>query len=305
MDTETSPELQQSIEALRQAVQILYEERNAPVRPPVVKARLRELLPTFSESTIGFTGFGDFLRAGEKAGVITLTPRAPDSLVTPPGVPVPTVSQTQSQPSCRPGRPIRLDLWRAFVHVGDYLRFYDPKADQAYSLPREAPQQESPSIAAIRAAFIAHPDEFISITPISEETQREWASELVSSGESLGAPETRFAVLDAAVNYRDLLNLLTADSSLRMAWHTLRLSRTTSVILAWCQEHKLTLDIFARPAKASPTSATSPRPLAGAELPDIQNLRVLLKDAIDQMPLKDLLSISIPLEFLVRSPRGR
>lgn len=304
MTTESQPSLQQALEALRQAVQDLYRERQGPVRPPAVKQRmLRDLCPAFNESALGFLKFSEFLKRGAEDRVISLTPSDPDFLITPAGVTATSIPPSASRPYAPSGRPIRKDLWHAFVHVGEYMRFYDPKSKLAYCLPQEAPPQECPEIAALRASFLSTPDRFVAISPVSEEKQREWARQVVSS---LGNADVadRFAVcLEPATPFQDILQAISDVPTVRRAWHALRLPQVTQIIQDWSREHQLDLEILApRPTADVPSLPASQPTLLPATF-DLEALRYLLKQAIDLMPARDLLSLSIPVEYVLRAGR--
>lgn len=308
MDAAESPlNLDQALDALRQTVDQLFQERQTAVRPPVVKGRLRELLPSFNEAALGFLKFSEFLKRAAEANIIALTPSAPDYLITPAGVSVPSRPPVVAASSGRAGRPIRLirtDLWHAFVHSGDYLRFYDRTSDTAYCLPTHAPPQESPPIVAVREAYAASPDDFIPIQPISEQAQREWAKSILESNPTLGLSQTREAVLDPGRPFSAVSRLLSADETIRRQWHGLRFPQVATAIRAWCQEHGLHVDIL---AEARPKDATSPNLFAATSAPpsisDLEGLRALIKQAIELMPARDLLSLPIPLEYVLRAGR--
>ena len=80
-------------------------------------------------------------------------------------------------------------------------------------------------------------------------------------------------------------------------WHATRLQRVTHRVRQWLSDHGLTLDIDVAPRRktqSQPAVTKVPSP-GGASILDLAELRLLAKEAIDQLTASEILSLKIPL----------
>lgn len=259
---------------------------------PVMQRRSNE---GFSELRLGFTTFRAFLEWAQDAGAVRLVPAAsgPDVEV------FPAASGPQQIGPAEPGRlrgRIRPDLWRCFVDWrADWRRVFDREAAEARMFPRTPHEVgEAPQHAALRAAVANDPNRFVEITSISQDEQLAWMREFADAeADSPLNAELRAALRTERPAGEFAARLRRTPTALHR-WNRWREQRVATVIQEWAQNHQLDLAVYEEPQQrlAEPAGLFTERV-------DDETLRRRLHEAIDKMPVPDLLRLPIPLEYLI------
>lgn len=265
-----------------------------------LKPRLQSLSNgEFDETRLGFPTFKAFLQEAERAGVVELS-RTPSDLVVVPRRAMSTPSTTKSPAQDLRGKKIRPDLWRAWIEWSPELkRYYDKESDRVLFLLDSANGDEPENLAATRAEVAANPGRYIPIEPISSKATVEAMQDFASAW----TDETdRAAMQDALASSTpeesamNFTRLLRARSPIGAAWHLTRLSQVSEAIAAWKQAHQLEVQHLV------PTQAGERRSTIGS-VPSIgideEGLRSRILEAVQRMPLSDLLRLPIPAEHLL------
>ena len=161
---------------------------------------------------------------------------------------------------------------------------------------------EGPEAKALRSAVEANDDRFIPIQPLGMEAQTKWMNEFVKE---LGDRPMTQALQAALMSDRPMQSFSRVVRA-EPAWRGVvrpSAEEVERVIIGWQTEHGLTFPI------SDVTPATDGLPSVagrgfiwdGGASRDVEQLRRQLHEAIDQMPLADLLKLSVPLEYLVES----
>lgn len=301
MPTENTGGSAQPFEILKEVVISLYESRGVPLRPPTIKGALLGRLNGFNEKQLGYSKFSDFLAEAARHKHIALGRDEQDFLAAPFGVELhrPCQPVTESLLQTRMLRPLRPDLWEAFVFVGDYLRLFDTENGQAYCLASQPSDKEPFEKASVRATFTTNPNRFIPIPPVLEQEQVQWAREAIASVADLD--QQVLARLDASLRelspIKHFMDEVQQFSAVAHQWHSIRLQRVTHRVRQWLAEHDLSLDIDVAPRRKSHSQQpfakqTSP---SCASVLHIIELRLLAKEAIDQLTASEILSLKLPL----------
>jgi hypothetical protein len=286
-------------EALR-LLQAVVVERHAAGRRTIA-AGLKPVLQrrsvnTFSEGSLGFPTFRSFLQDAARKGVIRLRPTLEDYEVLPPGDdPIDSaVTGARSLRRREPRPRVRPDLWRAFVDWRQgWKRVYDIEQDRAVMFPEATPEAgDAPEYAHVRQAWLANPDAFREITPITQNDQLTWMQEFSIADPD---PAMRLALQTALATespLRAFTNTVRTNTASSNRWHAERLRRVAEVIRGWASENSLEVQIFQK--REMPESFAT-----HGDTPEWSTLRQKVHVAVDRMPVADLLRLSIPIEYII------
>lgn len=286
-------------EAALRLLQAVVQDRLASGRrthsaglKPVMQRRSNE---GFSELRLGFPTFRAFLEWAQEAGAVRLVPAAagPDVEV------LPAVSGSPHIKRSDAGRlraRIRPDLWRSFVDWrADWRRVFDREAAEARMFPREPHEVgEAPEHASLRAALAADPNRFVEITPISQDKQLAWMREFANAEAD---PQLRLELQAALQTERPAAEFaarLRQTTTALYRWNRWREQRVGTVIQEWARTHQVDVAVYEEPEQRLPEPAS----VFGERLDD-ETLRRRLHEAVDRMPVAELLRLPIPLEYLI------
>jgi hypothetical protein len=90
--------------------------------------------------------------------------------------------------------------------------------------------------------------------------------------------------------------LLRLRAPVAAAWHVTRMRQVAGAIEEWATRHRVTVDYVVEAPR--PRREQSPSPARRVSVNEEQ-LRALLVQAVQRMPLADLLRLPVPAEFLL------
>ena len=250
----------------------------------------------FSEIRLGFPNFRAFLEWAQDAGAVRLVPAptGPDMEVLPAHPAADQAIPTSESRGLR-GR-IRADLWRSFVDWRtDWRRVFDRESGEARMFPREPHEVgDAPQHAALRAAVTDNPNRFVEIAPIPQDAQLAWMREFADAeADSPLNVQLQAALRDERPAAAFATRLRQTPTALHR-WNRWRELRVAAAIQEWAGNHQLEVTIHDEPQRRF---VEGPR-LFVADMDD-QALRQRLHEAIDKMPMAELLRLPIPLEYLI------
>jgi hypothetical protein len=261
---------QEAFDALTTVVEQAREKRSSTYAASV-KPRLKARLPSFDESALGYDSFRAFLTDAEQAGRIRLTfTRGGDV----------EISLTNDPP--REVRRIRPDLWAAATdEQGEGKYFYDARIDRVAARPRDGEQAG-----------------LVEIPSADSSTQSGWIEQFLSERQDT-QPELAEKVrsVQAISEKLEILNV----SAVAREWHAARLAAVLKLLTKWSSEQGLAVDLAdgsrsrAETARNQRPTARRPTRRGNAE----QLLRERLHQAVDRMPISELLRLPVPLEYTV------
>jgi len=253
----------------------------------------------FSEPRLGYASFRSFLEEAERKGLVKLTmsangpdvhvePAAPDSF-----------HGKQSTDTRKRRTRIRPDLWKAFVDWRvDWRRAYDFEAGQALMFPAAPhPVGELPEYAQLRERVDAEPARYAPIEPITQEAQLEWMRAFAEADPDAGL---RVDLLEALASPRPaqaFTNLLRERPPALSRWNRVRMERVEQMIAEWSRTLPRPVN-YLEDVESEPSAYDKPGavPLSVGE----EALRSAIKQAVEVMPVAELLRLAIPLEYLIR-----
>lgn len=250
----------------------------------------------FSERTLGFASFRDFLQAAEADGVVRLW-QAPTHhwWVLLPGEEESDVLKAGTNRG--PHSVARLDpsVWRAFVSWSDDRRLWDRKTGRAITFP--VADDGSPAWEHDSARFVA-------INPLGEDIQSEW---LRVWAQNLDGPVG--GIIVTALERGDppaLIWRLIDALELKTSWRRHLESEVMKAVSNWAVQEGIKPESLSRmPARrgASPTETDTAEPVPESSSverpagPDLLRRRV--HAAIDAMSASELEQLQVPARFLV------
>lgn len=287
--SEARPHFEELVTIVRRLLGEGKSTRSAGIKPI-----LREKTG-FDEAALGYLTFRGFLEGAQASGFVRLKPalRGPDVEVYPPETDVPEMGISR--------RRIRTDLWDAFVDwTPGFIRVYDRESGRAHRFSEIQTPRESAWLTDIRNAWLEDPDRFVSISHIPVETTLQWMREFTFDSTEGSNQERLLSALGASRPIRQF-TLTVRALDLFLEWHSKRVQSLEEIIQKWAADHGLTIDIHgavpgsAEPLFSSPSATAGPAP----EELTTDELRELVRAALDRMPRADLLRIPLPLEFVI------
>ncbi|WP_202638624.1 UPF0158 family protein [Bailinhaonella thermotolerans] len=288
------PPIEQVFQVLAQVVRDLQSEGRS-TRSAGIKPRLAQRLGAFTEKTYGFTTFREFLMAAQRAGVVELCNPAqgPDLDVMLPG-------QPRDVP--RPPVPlqVRQDLWKEFMDWSPGVeRAYDRQKDRAFRV--SVTDAYDPEARRLREAMQADPARFVPISPISMETQIQWARSFVTK---MPPGRHRDELAQTLHTDRPLQGFTRLVRTLPCLaeWTSFRNERVVEAVTSWARHHDLDVDPVATdssPHRSSSNPASPHAPAAAGQL-DLAALRARAHELVDVMTAEELLALPLSLGMLYR-----
>ncbi|WP_250290359.1 hypothetical protein [Frankia sp. CiP1_Cm_nod1] len=268
----------------------------------------------FSEQTLGFATFRDFVQAAAAAGrvglhqmpsghwMVLLPGESPDD--------VPTSSYSRSaaadiaEAGVRPASPrtalastsrLRHEVWHCFVDwAPDQRRVWDRHSRRGVMYPVDADG---------RPAWESTPERFTKIPAADMSTQVGWMREWAAALPDEDARAALLASLDETAQRGRFRQELT-HLGLVAAWRSELQRRILAHAVAWAHEQSVDvtdlLEPRARTASAPPASISKPAPAPGVSDDELAQLRALLHLVIDNMTLAELASLPVRAEHLLR-----
>lgn len=282
----TAPE--QAFRALQQAVVSLHA-RGKRTYIQGVKPEVQRRNDGFDERALGYESFGALVRAAERAGWVTT--RRVDGQVE---LAVPDADGLAAVPSRAPAR-VRKDMWDALVNWDPERRhFYDREtgavlpADQLEgAVPEQAPTGAIPA-----------PARYVELPGLTQEEQRAWATEFVDAHANHRlAPFLKDALQRPEEPLKAFFRLVRFDPALHSRWKEERRMRVGERAAAWADEHDLNVDLWG----SKPAAITTPPMYQGhadAAPSETALYRQAIHQAVDRMPLQELLALRIPIGYL-------
>ena len=250
----------------------------------------------FDETVAGYPTFRSLLADAEREGWVTLSyVSSGDVRISAPAgepsagrSPQATGREAQTPSATRerllpPGTKIRHDFWNAVIKDSETW-LYDSAAD-----------------AVVTGASAGQREDLVPLPTADATLQSAWVQQFL---ETLDEP--RRSAIDAVIAKvdeprakHDVLTSLPAP--VRNAWYAWRTRRVLERLEEWKAEHgkDVELLISRRPIRQPPRSTRPIRKGAPTSANAEQRLRDRLHQAIDQMPMSELLRLPIPIEFLI------
>jgi len=184
---------------------------------------------------------------------------------------------------------IRNDLWTAFKSTEAKLpiRVYDTVKDKAERLATP-PERE--------AGGELRKKRFIPIEPIPSEEQKKWAKLFVKQIKATSPQIAKECqkVFSKERWYSRFLNQLGQDPHIKRKWDAFESKNVLLQIHKWIKKNGLTLD----PTKSQPRAGAITQSQESSEI-YVKIIRQRLIRAIEQMPLDELVSLKIPVGYIL------
>ena len=247
------------------------------------KPALRVRLEGFDETQLGFATFREFLVGAQREGFVKLAFVGQDYQIFPAGG-TPELLKVPKARERAAYRPTRRKIKRAFWNAVVDLRsteswFYDRDARLVVADPGEEGRKE-----------------LVRIPQADAGTQETWIEEFVTGVEGDAADDLVRRVRGAE-SLADKLRAVSSRPDTRAAWYDHRARRVTEMLESWKEEHGLAeVELFEREHFQRRPAPLRPR--ADRQSKD-DALRARLHRAINQMPVSELLRLSVPIEYIV------
>ncbi len=303
--------LAEALDLLRESVRELIATKRRTTAA-AVSLQMRRSSKTFTPAATGFGTFRDFLRFAEGVGAVALLPPVPGGDMEVLSASAVGPSTELSPPTPSP-RPVRRDLWQAFVDWSpQWQRAYDVHTGRVVTLPTDANSNDD-STSQSRQAWHEDPARFHRIVPLSRGDQLKWMRDFVSR---LPAGAERDQLTGALADEHPLsafTGAIRALPALQRAWRRNLTDQVTAAITRWILRENITVDIYRMPPtrrdetsdriSADRVEAEDPSQKSSAvshETDSSDDLREQVLEAVARMPLSELLRLPIPAEYLLR-----
>lgn len=200
--------------------------------------------------------------------------------------PLPTSSVTQIATAPGRFRPLRSPVWFAFASAipSGHQRRINRRSGVVWSDGQQPPGSEL---------------DWVPVVPVPEDEQRRWAEELLQRPDIGDDTTPLIEALRTADWYRRFpLELEKRGPVLVRAWSHLRSTRIIDHVVAWASKNNVDQEVlFASPRNDSAKMA------AQASSKGAQDLRRALLSAIERMATPELLSLPIPMRYVLEVVR--
>jgi hypothetical protein len=303
------PARSEAFELLRGVVADYETSGRKPLMQGVKPEMQRRSEGRFSEAALGFDSFRAFVEAAITAEYVTGSDDSDSGslLLHVEGVEAQPFKKSRRVGGSKRTRPIRPDLWKAFVDWNPALgRVWDKGEEVALTFGIEAANEDVDNQER-RKFYESHPERFIAIPRITFETQLDWMREYSESLEDKRHARVLLSLLKADEKPANaFVTYLRDHEELSHDWNMLKTAKVRAVIEAWIRDNTLTRDILEGPAAqgegGGPT--LSSQPASAEEVTSVaveDRVRKLVLQAVSRMPLADLLRLKIPVEYMVDS----
>ncbi len=258
-------------------------ERPSGLKASTLGLLIIRSLPGERWTKFGFPTLKSLLQQLEQRGVVRLGDDAqgafavwPASALKPGPLPTPMPTPPPSQKY----NPLRRDFWLAFAAASTLGRRF-----------------ASRTTGAVRMGLAERPhpaDQWIEITPISDEVQKGWAKQfLVEKGRQ--EPHL-LAALDAPTWFVQFVQALRhCDPELTWQWNRTRSEKVSGVVRRWLEEHKLEPEI----AFVQQPQPSYLRSIARTSK-DETRARDAVLGALSRMTTDELAELPIPAKYLLK-----
>lgn len=261
--------------------------RNAPANSVLTAAALGGLLhqaaPEVKLKKFGKSSLLDVLRDLEASGHIRLTQTTKGALaVTPTGS-----VETVSAPQIESFNPLRKAIWEGFVFTAPAGRRYMHRLSGI-----------------IRAGLDMAPtpaDEWIELTPLSSDVQRQWAIDFLSQIDPEKLKATRQQVSNSPWHPQQFAKVMREeDESAARSWNRYRSSKVSAVVQHWLSENNIPTEFaFQQHGQILIDGTSEPKELGLIQAKSRDETKQLILRALAEMPLERLLEIPIPAGILL------
>jgi hypothetical protein len=255
-------------------------------------ALLRRTHPGLTWRDLGFRSLGEFLKRLSMTGAIVIGETRYGALAVSTTsnehtVDVPAVPTNRTPPTYN---PLAKQFWQAFaVEVPPGRRYFHRLTHFVRLGATETP---SPA------------DEWVEITPISRETQKQWANSFLESSNCQSGGEVARA-LDAPDWYRRFHELLFSnDPELAKRWNQERSQRISNCVKSWCTKNAVDPSVaFQSYVRRDITRNVVAHLRAEIDAGAPADARKAILAALSKLPTEYLLEIPIPGKYFL--DRGR
>ncbi len=313
-DDDHARSLAEALDLLRGSVHHLITKKRRTTAAAVSLEMRRRSGNTFTPAAAGFAAFREFLRFAEGVGAVTLLPPVPGGDIE---VLSPTAEGTVYEPTTPPMvalRPIRRDLWQAFVDWSPQLqRAFDVRTSRVVTLPADRNGGSGVDASEERRAWQEDPDRFRRIVPLSREDQLQWMRVFVSQLPAGAERDQLDAALDDDYPLTAFVRAIRVLPDVQRSWRRTFTEQVTSAITRWMRQEQLTVDIYHMPSAQSGEPARHVSTVGAATASSAQQsipvrykadssdeLRRQVLEAVARMSLSELLRLPIPAEYLLR-----
>jgi Uncharacterised protein family (UPF0158) len=305
--------LAEALDLLRASVDHLVAGQRRTTAAAVSLEMRRRSGNTFTPATAGFAAFREFLRFAEGVGAVTLLPPVPGGDIE---VLSATASGALTEPTTPPEaapRPIRRDLWQAFVDWSPQRqRAFDVQTGRVVTLPADKNGSSANDTSEELVSWSENPARFHRIVPLSRDDQLRWMRTFVRQLPSGEERDQLNAALDDDHPLSTFVGRIRTIPGAERSWRRTFTEEVTSAITRWMRQQNLTADIYHMPSTMSGEPARHARagsPKTGAAVrqstliqhkadsPD--ELRQQVLEAVARMSLSELLRLPIPAEYLL------
>src|SRR5215475_2121389 len=187
----------------------------------------RQTYGGFDSSGLGYKRFRDFLVDASDRGYIEVdTERSGDFAIS---VPIGRQDAAEAE------RPVRPDLWKAFVDwTPDLLRFYDLQNDQAVMIPEKPAPFEPERFRVFRDRLKSEPEAFVPIKVIAVHEQLTWMKRFAADVSDPGLRKLLDAAFENEKPVKSFLTVLRAAAPDQLQrWYGVLRQEVRRVIEQW------------------------------------------------------------------------
>lgn len=261
-----------SDDLLVEAIRTLLERKSRPFAAGVY-GLMRQLDPTFTFASAGFSSFRAYLNDAEERGIVTTVaaPKGSDVVVA-------EVGGRRIRPRAATAT-LRKDLWDAFVDWNPDANYaFRPASNEVVTLSAGDPGDE----------------QTIRIPSASRDDQLVWMRELMESEASESAKAEIAVALADEQPTRAFAQVLRERTPVARRWKRLLRTRIVDRASEWAAHHSLS-DGVLLPAVTMSVPEKSGRPVS-----DDAAARDRILAILADLPLSELLQLRIPLEYALR-----
>jgi len=304
--------LAETLDLLRASVEYLVAKKRRTTAAAVSLEMRRRSDNSFTPAAAGFATFRDFLRFAEGVGAVTLLPPVPGGDMEVLSATVEGALTEPAPPKTAAPRPIRRDLWQAFVDWSPQRqRAFDVLTGRVVTLPTNKPGSGDNDADDPLAPWREDPERFRRIIPLSRNDQLQWMRTFVSQLPPGQERDGLQAALDADHPLSAFVETIRELPDVERSWRHTFTEEVTSAITRWMRQERLTVDIYHMPSTlggepARHNRAAGSRANTSAEQPTLvphadsaDELRRQVLDAVARMSLSELLRLPIPAEYLL------
>jgi len=276
---------------------------------------------SFNEQKLGFKNFRAFLDAAAAQGAIEIIRPAPGQdyrLLVPGSTPAlqhaenndaepPEVNRRNRNEAKVPRshQRIRNDLWTTFIDWRtSFLRLYDVTTQYASKIPLQPLPFEPEYVAHLRRQWESDPDRFRVIPLVSFDEQVSWMRSFAETVHDSSLRDFLTGALDSERPAGAFRAALRAYNEEQARWTGYMVERVAERINKFANQQGLVIDPYDRSPSslhAQPSDTPSPTKAFPGEGLAVDVVRAKLHAAIDAMPIHDLLSLQIPVGYLLMS----